>query len=87
MKSHFRASYSTKIALTKILNDLRLSSDINKASILVLLDLTVAFNTVDHCILIDRLKYFPTVILLLYIRQTVSMCKSTSQGGTTLLVG
>lgn len=46
-----------QMALVKILNDLRLNMDMKKLSILVLLDLTAAFDTVDHCILLDRLQH------------------------------
>ena len=39
-----------------MLNDLLLSSDKGFISLLVLLDLSAAFNTIDHLILIDRLE-------------------------------
>ena len=42
-------------ALLKVVNDLLLSSD-NGFILLVLLDLSAAFDTIDHLILIDRLK-------------------------------
>ena len=46
----------TETALVKISNDLLLSADNKDVSILVLLDLSAAFDTIDHFILIDRLK-------------------------------
>ncbi len=43
-------------ALLKVVNDLRLNTDKGKASVLILLDLSAAFDMVDHCILINRLE-------------------------------
>ena len=55
-QSGFRRYHSTETALTKIISDLRLNSDGNKVSVLVLLDLSAAFDTIDHDILINRLE-------------------------------
>ena len=52
----FRGKHSTGTALTKIINDLRMSADEKKVSVLVLLDLTTAFDTIDHEILLNRLE-------------------------------
>ena len=55
-QSGFRTCHSTETALTKVISDLRLNLGANKVSILVLLDLSAAFDTIDHDILIHRLE-------------------------------
>ncbi len=47
---------TAQTALIKIINDISFNSDSGKISVLVLLDLSAAFDTVDHNILLERLE-------------------------------
>ncbi|KAF7254272.1 putative RNA-directed DNA polymerase from transposon BS, partial [Varanus komodoensis] len=51
----FRPGYSTESALVALYDDLCREKDRGSASLLVLLDLLAAFDTIDHGILLDRL--------------------------------
>lgn len=55
-QSAYRKFYSTETALLRIQNDLLLAIDKRKLSALVLLDLSAAFDTIDHGILLARLS-------------------------------
>ncbi|KAF7662869.1 hypothetical protein LDENG_00224490 [Lucifuga dentata] len=54
-QSGFHAFHSTETALVRILNDLLLAGDADFYSVLILLDLTSTFNTIDHNVLINHL--------------------------------
>ena len=55
-QSAYKKAYSTETALMRIHNDNLRAIDDNECVILVLLDLSAAFDTVDHQILLTRLR-------------------------------
>ena len=54
-QSAYRRNHNTETALLKIQNDLLCAADESKVSIIALLDLSAAFDTIDHSILLERL--------------------------------
>ena len=55
-QSAYRTGQSTETALIRVNNDIMMSIDKSKPVVLVLLDLSAAFDTVDHCVLFCRLE-------------------------------
>ena len=55
-QSAYRPGYSTETALLKVLNDVLRAVDDHRQAVLVLLDLSAAFDTIDHQILLQRLQ-------------------------------
>lgn len=55
-QSAYRKSHSTETALLNIHNDIISSMDDGKVTALTLLDLSAAFDTIDHSILLGRLQ-------------------------------
>uniref|UniRef100_A0A3B5Q121 Reverse transcriptase domain-containing protein n=1 Tax=Xiphophorus maculatus TaxID=8083 RepID=A0A3B5Q121_XIPMA len=57
-QSGFKTLHSTESALLRVFNDILLATDAGDPVILVLLDLTAAFDTVDHDVLLSRLEHY-----------------------------
>ena len=55
-QSGFKLRHITEWALLKVFNYLFLTVDAGKSAVLLLLDLSAAFKTVDHSILLTRLE-------------------------------
>ena len=55
LQSAYRRHHSTETALLKVTDDILRSFDRQEVTIMALLDLSAAFDTVDHSIYIDRL--------------------------------
>ena len=56
LQSAYKEHHSTESSLLKVKNDILMNMDAQKVTLLVLLDLSAAFDTVRHDILLDRLR-------------------------------
>ena len=56
-QSAYRPMHSTETALLRVQNDLLQAIDDSGAAILVMLDLSAAFDTIDHNVLLDALEH------------------------------
>ena len=57
LQSVYWQHHSSGTALLKVKNDILMNMENQKVMLLVLLDLSAAFDTVDHRILLDRLRF------------------------------
>src|SRR5271154_3762453 len=55
-QSAYRSNHSTETALLRVQNDILIRIDKKEVTVLVLLDQSAAFDTVDHTILLNRLR-------------------------------
>ena len=55
-QSAYKACHSTETALLRVVNDLLCFVDDGKISVLTMLDLSAAFDTIDHDILLSRIS-------------------------------
>ena len=69
-QSAYRKYHSTETALLCVTNDIKLAMDSKKGTILVMIDLSSAFDTIDHSILLSRLelRYGITSVVLEWFR-------------------
>ena len=56
LQSAYRAHHSTETAVLKVLSDILLALDTGDLAVLTLLDLSAAFDSVDHNTLLRRLQ-------------------------------
>ena len=57
MQSAYKLVHSTETAIVKINYDILINLDAGKCSVLVSIDLSAAFHTINHNILLNRLHY------------------------------
>ena len=56
VQSAYRQGHSTETAVLKVISDIIDAADTQKVTLLGLLDMSAAFDTVDHKILLERLE-------------------------------
>ena len=56
LQSAYRANHSTETAVLKVLSDILTALDSGSLAVLMLLDLSGAFDSVDHAALLQRLR-------------------------------
>ena len=75
-QSAYKRNHSTETALIRVHNDIAMAIDQHNSVILVLLDLSTAYDTVDHGILLSRLsnRFGITGTVLEWFRSSLSDC-------------
>ena len=95
LQSVYRTNHSTETAVLRVLSDILGALDRDNLSALTLLDLSAAFDTVDHTTLIRYLEYSYGIggnvlgWLSTYLDQRLQLvrCKSSSSTPSTSLCG
>ena len=85
-QSAYRKNHSTETALLRTTNDLLHVIDNGRTTILSLLDLSAAFDTIDHSILISRLQHtfgFSGTVLLWFTTYLKNRKQKVSVGNVT----
>ena len=57
LQSAYHTGHSTETALLRVHHDITLALDNNTCAVLVMFDLSAAFDVIDHTILFQRLEY------------------------------
>ena len=57
MQSAYRHFHSTETALTRVFNDVLLAIDKGQEAVVVLLDFSAAFDSIDHTTMTNRFNY------------------------------
>ena len=57
MKSAYKLVHSTETAIVEMNYDILSSLDVGKCTVLVSLNLSAAFDTINHNVLLNRLQY------------------------------
>ena len=86
MQSSYKAHHSTETAMMRVYNDILCIIDQKKYVLLVCLDLSAAFDIVDHNILLNRLEQRIGITdkCLMWFRSYLHNCKqSVSINGVT----
>jgi Reverse transcriptase (RNA-dependent DNA polymerase) len=86
LQSAYRRGYSTETAIVRLLNDVYCAADDKSRSLLVLLDLSAAFDCVNHDTLLRRLEHTFGITgnALLWLRSYVTnRSQSVRVGGET----
>lgn len=58
MQSAYRKHHSTETTLLRLANDILRTTDRRRDVVLVPLDLSAAFDTIDHVILVERIESY-----------------------------
>ena len=94
-QSAYRKFHSTETALLKLTNDIFENIDSGKITILTALDMSAAFDTLDHAMLLQRLKHtfglsgfvISWIQSYLFSRSSFVKIDSSSSPITTILTG